>query len=301
MGVPEAGAFLKACLENTRPYRDRWQRKVDRGRPDTGVNESAVCRVLAEHLWETGEASEEVQDLARRLKDRVRRALRGEVLTSTTLNQLTSAFGFTADDIDRASELLFGPGPRAVRGTDVLPTMPVVQSLHLTRSLHEHHYVGVDRYPRRHRTVHVIESTTDALTTYPYMFDDPSVTVQIVHGGQISHRLSGLPKGIYGVAIELNEPLGKGETTTLEYVSSFHYTTLPEPEVRRASRRRAENIDIRVEFDPRRLPQEISWCTWDSIEGPITEQRRAPLKTDNAVHRWTPFIDNACIGFRWRW
>jgi hypothetical protein len=167
--------------------------------------------------------------------------------------------------------------------------------------LHEHHYVGSDRYPRRHRTVHVIEATIDSLAMYPYMFDDPSVEVRVVHGGQVSHRLSGLPDGIYGVAIELNEPLRLGETTTLEYVSSFHYAALPEPEFRRASRRRAENIDIRVEFDPLQLPREVLWCTWDTIEGPISQQTVVALRKDHAVHRWAPYIDDACVGFRWQW
>ncbi len=62
------------------------------------MSSSAVARVLALHLWDSGERPDTEQDLARRLKDRVHRALGGEFLSRETLEWFIAAFAMDGAD-----------------------------------------------------------------------------------------------------------------------------------------------------------------------------------------------------------
>lgn len=74
--------------------RRRWQVRAVRHRGGT-VNQAAVAQVLAEWMWERGEACEADTLLPRRLKDRVSRALSGEYLPPQTLRIFIDAFDMT--------------------------------------------------------------------------------------------------------------------------------------------------------------------------------------------------------------
>ena len=70
----------------------------------------------------------------------------------------------------------------------------------------------------------------------------------------------------------LAKPLAAGETATLEYSTSFHYPAPPPPEFRRVVQYFVENLDIRVEFHPGKLPADVVWAVWDGMDGPIVER-----------------------------
>jgi hypothetical protein len=301
VGVKEAGAFLTARLSDERRYRERWIQRLNRPRNSTQVDVPAVSKVLAEHLWDTGEVSDTVHDLPRRLRHRVRRALRGEVLSPITLSQLTSAFAFTSEDIGRASELLYGHEPDRVPTTAVLPRRHQERRFR-TRATRDHHYIGADRTPIRHRTMQTIESTIDGLSTYPLIFDTAATAVEVVHGGSITHQLTEAPvDGLRGFSIDLDHPLAQSERATLEYVISFEYDSMCEPQFRRVATNRAGSTDLRVEFHPDQLPRAVWWCYWLSLGGPIGVREQVELSPDHAVQRWLPFMDHACLGFLWEW
>ena len=55
-------------------------------------------------------------------------------------------------------------------------------------------------------------------------------------------------------------PLAAGETATLEYSTRFHYAASPPPEFRRVVQSFVENLDIRIEFHPAKLPGRVKWA-----------------------------------------
>ena len=103
-------------------------------------------------------------------------------------------------------------------------------------------------------------------------------------------------------------PLGLGETLTLEYVTSFTYKPVPAEQMtgdlcqyRRAVRRRMENADIRVEFDPGMLPRNVWWANWNGVAGEIINQESVALDSQNSAQRFLRFIEDTVVGFHWEW
>ena len=70
---------------------------------------------------------------------------------------------------------------------------------------------------------------------------------------------------------------------------------------RRAVRRRMENVDIRVEFDPRTLPRNVWWAVWDGVAGPVIGQESVGLDKQNSAQRFLRCIENTVVGFHWEW
>jgi hypothetical protein len=108
-GVRRAGEHLNRLLAG--PYRHVWLNQAGRLR-QTEVNKLAVARVIAHHLWETGDRSEREHDLADQLRDRVGRALGGEVLTPPTLTWFIDAFHISGGHASRLWSLLYGDPDR---------------------------------------------------------------------------------------------------------------------------------------------------------------------------------------------
>jgi hypothetical protein len=190
-------------------------------------------------------------------------------------------------------------GPRAIR--DDKASMLGSRRVR-TLSLHDHHYVGPDGMPTRHRVIHVIEAIVDNVDRIPIRADTNAITIEVGQG------FSGLAGPVYQPIAELfvvdmllAKPLAAGDTATLEYSVGFHYAQTPPPEFRRVVRFFVENLDIRVEFHPDKLPRNVEWAVWDGLDGPIVEREPVVLDSQFAVHRYLRLAEKTAVGFHWDW
>ena len=173
-----------------------------------------------------------------------------------------------------------------------------------TMSLHEWHLVGPDGLPALHRTVHVLRAMRAGLDCYAYRFDTSEAEAQV---RAIRGVRAGAPRvdeeGLTVVDLEFVHPLEFGETASLEYETAFTWKTVPPPQVRRATRKRLERLDMRVQFSPERRPAELQWAVWDGY-GPAARLRGAEvveLDHECAAHRFVDEIAQGTVGFTWRW
>jgi hypothetical protein len=304
-GVQAAAAYLRELLLRPGRYRHKWEQYAERSRLGQ-VNQLAVAEVLAHYLWEHPRAQGDVDVLPRQLKDTASRALSGKLLSKATLTLFTDAFDLGRSERERLVKLWEGSahvrvlsGPRAIREDQAIVLgRPQVKTL----SLHDHHYLGPDGRPERHRVIHVVEALTDGVDRLPYRADTNALTVEVGQG------FSGLAGPFYQPLAELfvvdmllAEPLAAGETATLEYSTSFHYAASPPPEFRRVVQSSVENLDIRIEFHPAKLPARVEWAVWDGIDGPIAESERVTLDSQFAVHRYLRLAEQTAVGFHWDW
>ncbi|MGZ4509714.1 MAG: hypothetical protein ACXVX0_20925 [Blastococcus sp.] len=173
-----------------------------------------------------------------------------------------------------------------------------------TMSLHEWHVVGADGLPVLHRTVHVLRALRPGLASYPFRFDrrEAEAEVRTIRGAR-----AGTPyvdgDGLTVVDLDFLRPLAVGETASLEYETRFAWKTVPPPQVRRATRLRVERLDMRVEFDPRRLPLDLQWGVWDGYgaDAPLRAAERVELDHDGAAHRFVDELQGGTVGFFWTW
>jgi len=286
-------------------YRRKWEQYTERSRVGQ-VNQLAVAEVLAHYLWEHPRAQGDVDVLPRQLKDTASRALSGKLLSKATLALFMDAFGFGTFERERLLKLWEGSaqvrvlsGPRAIREDKARALgRPQIKTL----SLHDHHYLGPDGLPQRHRVIHVIEAVVDGVDRVPYRADTNALTIETGQGfsglaGQVYQPMAGL----FVVDMLLAKPLAAGETATLEYSASFHYPAPPPPEFRRIVQTFVENLDIRVEFHPARLPSTVVWAVWDGMDGPIVEREIVTLDSQFAVHRYLRLAEKTAVGFYWDW
>ena len=126
---------------------------------------------------------------------------------------------------------------------------------HQTLSMHDHVYVGFDGRLSATRTLQVVEALVDGLDSIPYLYDTNALTLETGQGcGDPSGSLYQIRAGVYTTDIPLAKVLARGETLTLEYLTSYSYPgDLDDPQernFRRAALGRLENFDLRVEFHP---------------------------------------------------
>jgi hypothetical protein len=304
-GVPAAAAYMRELLLRPGRYRRKWEQYAERSRHGQ-VNQLAVAEVLAHYLWEHPRTQRDIDVLPRQLKDTASRALSGKLLSKATLVLFTDAFSFSALEREQLFKLWEGSahvrvlsGPRAIRddkagrlGSPRLKTL----------SLHDHHYVGPDGLPVKHRVIQVIEAIVDGVDRVPCRADTNALTIEVGQG------FSGLAGPVYQPIAELfvvdmllAKPLAAGETATLEYSTSFHYEQPPPPEFRRVVQFFVENLDIRVEFHPDKLPSSLVWAIWDGLDGPIVEHESVTLDSQFAVHRYLRLAEKTAVGFHWDW
>ena len=270
------------------------------------MNQLAVAEVLAHYLWEHPRATGDTDVLPRQLKDTASRALSGRLLSKATLTLFMAAFGFGPLEREQLLKLWEGSahvrvlsGPRAIRDDQASALgSPRLKTL----SLHDHHYLGPDGLPVRHRVIHVIEALVDGLDRVPCRADTNALTIEVGQG------FSGLAGPFYQPITELfvvdmllAKPLAAGETATLEYSTSFHYPLPPPREFRRVVQYFVENLDIRVEFHPDKLPSEVVWAVWDGMDGPIVAREHVALDSQFAVHRYLRLAEKTAVGFHWDW
>jgi hypothetical protein len=304
-GAQAAAAYMRELLLRPGRYRRKWEQYAERSRRGQ-VNQLAVAEVLAHYLWEHPRTKGDVDVLPRQLKDTTSRALSGKLLTKATLGLFSDAFGFGALEREQLRKLWEGSahvrvlsGPRAIRDDRAgMLGSPRVKTL----SLHDHHYLGPDGLPAKHRVIQVIEAIVDGVDRVPYRADTNALTIEVGQG------FSGLAGPVYQPIAELfvvdmllARPLAAGETATLEYSTSFHYAVPPPPEFRRVVQFFVENLDIRVEFHPDKLPSNVVWAVWDGLEGPIIEREHVALDSQFAVHRYLRLAEKTAVGFHWDW
>jgi len=304
-GAQAAAAYLRELLLRPGRYQRKVQQYAERSRLGQ-VNQLAVAEVLAHYLWEHPRANGDVDVLPRQLKDTASRALSGKLLSKATLALFMDAFGFGTLEREQLVKLWEGSahvrvlsGPGAIREDKASALgSPRVKTL----SLHDHHYLGPDGLPARHRVIHVIEALVDGVDRVPCRADTNSVTIEVGQG------FSGLVGPFYQPMAELfvmdmllAKPLAAGETATLEYSTSFHYQETPPPEFRRVVQYYVENLDTRVEFHPGKLPAKVEWAVWDGMDGPIVERESVTLDSQFAVHRYLRLAEKTTVGFHWDW
>jgi hypothetical protein len=244
--------------------------------------------------------------LPRQLKDTASRALSGKLLSKATLTLFMEAFGFGTYEREQLLKLWEGSahvrvlsGPRAIREDKASALgSPRVKTL----SLHDHHYLGPDGLPVRHRVIQVIEALADGVDRMHCRADTNALTIETGQG------FSGLAGPFYQPMAELfvmdmllAKPLAAGETATLEYSTSFHYPAAPPPEFRRVVQSFVENLDIRIEFHPGKLPRNVVWAVWDGMDGPIAERESVDLDSQFAAHRYLRLAEKTTVGFHWDW
>jgi hypothetical protein len=304
-GAQAAAAYLRELLLRPGRYRRKWEQYAERSRLGQ-VNQLAVAEVLAHYLWEHPRGQGDVDVLPRQLKDTASRALSGKLLSKATLTLFTDAFAFGTFEREQLLKLWEGSahvrvlsGPRAIRADQA---SALGRRRVKTLSLHDHHYLGPDGLPQRHRVIQVIEAIVDGVDRVPCRADTNALTIEVGQG------FSGLASEVYQPMAELfvvdmmlAKPLALGETATLEYSASFHYPEPPPPEFRRVVQYFVENLDIRVEFHPARLPSKVVWAVWDGMDGPIVEREKVALDSQFAVHRYLRLAEETAVGFHWDW
>jgi hypothetical protein len=304
-GVQAAASYIRELLLRPGRYRRKWEQYAERSRAGQ-VNQLAVAEVLAHYLWQHPRAKGDLDVLPRQLKDTASRALSGKLLSKATLVLFMDAFGLGILEREQLLKLWEGSahvrvlsGPRAIRDDKAV----MLGSRRVkTLSLHDHHYLGPDGMPVKHRVIQVIEAITDGVDRLPYRGDTNALTIEVGQG------FSGLAGSVYQPIAELfvvdmllAKPLLAGETATLEYSCSFHYAAPPPPEFRRVVQFFVENLDIRIEFHPEKQPAKVEWAVWDGLDGPIVEREPVALDSQFAVHRYLRLAEHTAVGFHWDW
>ncbi len=312
-GRRAAANYLRELLTQQGPYRRRWEQHVVRSR-SSEITQLAVAEVLAQHLWSHPRVAGDEDVLPRQLKDTVARALSGTLLSLPTLALFIDAFRISDADARRLWRLWEGSGRISVLSGPRAMGVRIEKDLHLafgparhqTLSLHDHVYIGSDGRIARTRTLQVVEAVADGLDRIPYLYDTNAVTLEVGQGcGDITGELYQVSDDVYATMIPLAKELSVGETSSIEYTTTYGYPgNLDDPqerEFRRAVMRRLENIEIRVEFHPDMLPAHIWWAVWDGLDGDLVEREPVSLGGQHEVHRYLRSVEKAVVGFRWSW
>ena len=288
-GRQAAASYLRELLYRPGRYRRLWEQHAMRIR--TGeINQLAVAETLASYLWSNPRAAGTGDVVAHQLKDTVARSLTGRLLSRGALSMFIDAFGFTEQEADRLWRLWEGTGAISVlAGESVMPpesTAAVAAVLgprrHQTVSLHDHVYVGFDGRLSATRTLQVVEALVDGVESIPYLYDTNTITLETGQGcGDPSGSLYPIRAGLYATDIPLAKVLARGETLTLEYLTSYSYPGTPddphERMFRRAAMGRLENLDLRVEFHPGRLRPASGGPSGTACRGTSASRSRSRL------------------------
>jgi hypothetical protein len=308
-----ASDYLQQLLLKPGRYRQSWGQYVSRERRGT-INQLAVAEVIARHLWSAPRGPQDVGVTPHQLKDTVSRALTGRLLSRSALGLFIEAFGFSEHEADRLWRLWNGSATIGVMtGSHAVPTQAehdVVQVVgprkHQTLSLHDHVYVGVDGRIDRARMLQVIEAITQGVDRIPFLCDTNVLTIEVGQGGkELSGEVRQIGDDVYFTEILLARTLDLGETITLEYWVTYRFPgDLADPaerEFRRAVMRRVENLDMRIEFHPDRLPTGLWWAHWDGVDGNIVQREAVSLDNQHSSHRYVRSLDKTVAGFVWEW
>jgi hypothetical protein len=304
-GQRAAARHLRMLLLKPGPYRDRWEAYAHDISPGE-VNQSAVCQVIAQHLWDKGERSEGDMKLPRKLKDRISRTLTDEDLSLETVRWLVAGFRLSQHDAQRVYELYRADiAPRTVVG-NLPPRSGAAETrapVHQTELLFEHHWIGPAGLPVRHHTQQTIFSLVDGLESYRCGLDTQEAEVRVRRGGKASD-IYPVGDGHYALNIVFPHALRYGEEHYLDYWTLLHYSRPPPAEFRRAMHQRVEHLDMRVEFHPRKLPSRLWWAQWRDYRdarAEVTEREIMALDEDRSARKYLDSAERAVVGFYWEW
>ena len=304
--TPQAAAgYLRELLLRPGRYRRKWEQYAERSRHGQ-INQLAVAEVLAHYLWEHPRTTGDADILPRQLKDTSSRVLSGKLLSKSALALFMDAFGLDVFERDQLLKLWEGSARvRVLSGPAGVPDALAAElgpPKYRTLSLHDHHYLGADGFPARHRTLQVVEALVDGVDRIPYRADTNAVSVEVGQGcRELAGSVRTISGGLFTVDMLLTSELAEGETATLEHVTTFQYPARPAPEFRRIVVISLENLDIRVEFHPDKVPRNVVWAVWDGIDGPVTETEPVALDSQFAAHRFLRVAQRTVVGFRWDW
>jgi hypothetical protein len=306
MGAPSreviaaTGNLLCELLTSDPNYRRLWQRRVTRDH--AVLSQAAVAKVLEEYLWDSGERSDSLTELARQLKDRVSRALNGEAISTETLRWFIAAFG-----MDKGDETLLWASHSGnqsevdgVSHTLLRRREMIRRQRHRTISLVERY--SVDRYGSLllRRTHHAIRAVEDGVDIYIFNHEPQARAIEVVHGGELGNHYE-YGGGLTSEEIILDRPLKRAESTVLEYRTYFAAHSARLTEVRRAIFARSENIDFAIDFSELRIPRQAWWCAWDDhFGGRIVLEESIDIRK-GAIRKFLPHAEETIVGFRWNW
>lgn len=308
-----AAAYLRQLLLRPGSYRRMWEQHVVRERHGE-INQLAVAEVLAEHLWNYPRVTGDSDVMPRQLKDSVSRALSGRLLSRRLLTLFIDAFGISDSETSRLWRLWNGAASIAVL-SGRRAVSPEVEfdlrsalgpSRHQTLSLHDHAEIGPDGRLAKTRTMQVIEATAPGTNQIPYLYDTSTVTLETGQGCQgVSRQLYQIGTDLFATSILLARTLDVGETSTLEYWTTYQYAgDLADPkerQYRRAVMGQLENFDLRVQFHASRLPARLWQASWNGVDGEVLEQQEVSLDMQNSAHLYLRAIERTVVGFHWCW
>jgi hypothetical protein len=308
-----AAEYLRQLLLKPGPYLDAWRRHVARPR-DGVINQLAVAEVIAARLRSAPGHPGDAQVMPYQLRDTVSGALSGRQLNAETRQLFVDAFGFEQHEADRLRRLSEGSARIGVlSGSHAMPVhaeRDVDHALgrrrHQTVSLHDHIHVGADGRIEGVRTMQVIEALAADLDRIPFLCDTSVTTLEVGQGCKgLTSELHQIGPDVFGTEILLARTLAIEETITLEYRVSYRFPgDLDDPiehQHRRAVIRSVENLDMRVEFHPGKLPSQVLWARWDGVEGGMLEREVVTLDSQHSAHRYLRSLDKTVVGFSWQW
>jgi len=296
-----AGRLLRELLTGVAEYRRMWESRVRRASAQQ-PSFAAVARVIAEYLWNAGIVAEEDQELDRALKDRVSRALGGGRISAQTMEWFIEAFGMRRHEAGlwAAFAGLTDPGTDAGSGTLRGGPSMIMPQRHRTIAVFERYRFDATGSLVEQHSFQVISAQEDGVGIYPWVLRTDATDSRVIIGGNLGARHA-YSSRLSLVEVELARPLDRGQRHALELVA--HYPTgMPTQEVRRAARAKTENVDIQIQFDPERPPQDPRWTVWSTHEGGlIVDEEPVTLSADGTIHRFLPAVHHAVVGFRWQW
>ncbi|MEV4118082.1 hypothetical protein [Micromonospora sp. NPDC049645] len=294
--VAATGALLRQLLGSRPAYVRAWRVHGDRQRGE--INQRAVAKVIALHLWEEGVRPDTEITLPLKLKNLVNRALTGQRLTASTLEQFIDAFAMPEEDQRELWRTYLGA--EGIAQTVSVPRGMARRQWHRTVSLFERYYVDGERNLALRRTVQCIEAKEDGVDSYLFNHESSVTEINVVHGGRIGRHYE-YAGGLIADDIVLEHVLSAGERAGLEYTSRYESGN-GVTEVRRPARGRTANVTLAVHFAPPVFPTYVWFSVWaDHILGQPVEDRKVRLQPSGTASICLPYMEQTVIGFRWRW
>lgn len=323
MGRAEAAAELSVLLASyDLPYRTRWIPHGSAPRRGQSVNRTAVGRVVAAYLVGVGRLDDVLErDWPRRHKDWLHRCLAASwpeqthPLDRDSLNLFCDAFGLTPVHRSQLqAQWETRPGtlvltrPVALPGADAeypgppLDGWPAPEGYHST-AVQEIHTLGPDGRPWRHRTAMDLVVDEDGLDHVTYVFAGDDVLVEVEQGGQALGRIHQVGPGLWAQDLLFDRPLAAGDHFRVRYACHYGPGGTPPRRYRRGGSSHPETpMDIRVEFDPARLPASVRHCVWPHVDAAPLTEALVGLDADHAVHLSISLVrPGALVGLRWCW